>query len=148
MKTTSEFGGTLTNCVGLISLASSRWLEELANKPTENPNNYLALIFDIVSEMFCLKVRLPNAESRARLIGKDGAKIRDVEAVSGASLRILKEEVWITGSSKVSTELAEKLVIKSIQHGTAANKVVVEQAEVKDVIMSDLLMAAHFTHCN
>ena len=119
-----------------------------ANKQTSTDSiNDLALIVDI-SEMFCPKVKLPNAESRPRLIGKDGAKKRDVEAVSGASLQILKNEVWITGSSKVSTELAEKLVIKSIQHGTAANKVLEKQAEAKNVVMSDLLMAAHYTHCN
>ena len=99
-----------------------------------------------LSDMFHHRIELPSAEARARLIGKDGAKAMDIEKVSGARLQITMKEVWIAGKSKVSTDLARRLVDKSIQHGLAANKVLSKQAELVDVIKSDLLMAAHFTY--
>ena len=95
--------------------------------------------------LYCT-VELPSAEARARLIGKDRAKVKDVEKISGACLQISNKEVCISGPSKVAIELARRLVCKCIQHGISANKAVEKQAEVKDVIRSDLYMAAYYTY--
>ena len=95
--------------------------------------------------LYC-KVELPSAEARARLIGKDGAKVKDVEKISGTCLQISGKVVWISGPDKVAIELARRLIGKCIQHGVAANEAVEKQAEVQDVIRRDLFMAAHYTY--
>ena len=46
------------------------------------------------------KVLIPDQISRARLIGRGGAKKRDIETVSGANLSIRDKEVLITASDQ------------------------------------------------
>ena len=91
------------------------------------------------------RVRLPDQNSRARLIGLGGAKRRDIENVSGACLVIHETEIEISAPNEESICVAKKLILKCIQHGQAANKVVEGQRLVKNAVWNDLVMAAHYT---
>ena len=91
------------------------------------------------------RASLPDKNSKARLIGRDGAKKRDIEFVSGASLVIRNTEVEILAPDEEKMVLAKKLIHKCIQHGLAANRVVDRQQPVVDCVKKDLVMAAHYT---
>ena len=67
---------------------------------------------------------LPKSEARARLLGKEGKKCRDIEAVSGARLAIDGLRVGICAPSETSLDLTLQLVMKSEAHRLAAKKVI------------------------
>jgi len=88
---------------------------------------------------------LPNDEARARLLGKEGKKCRDIEAVSGACLVIDGLRVGICAPSKTSLDLALQLVMKSEAHRLAARKVILDRQKPVHALKSDLLLAAYYT---
>ena len=98
--------------------------------------------------MIFRKIGLPNERSKARVIGKACSKIRDLEQTSRARLEVREMEVWIWALSEESADLAQNLVLKCIEHGQAANRVVSRQSDVANVVESDLRMAAYYTYCD
>ena len=92
------------------------------------------------------KVLIPDQISRARLIGRGGAKKRDIETVSGATLSIRDKEVLITASDLGKIDLAKRLICKCIEHGRAANQALSSQFKDSDSVRKDLIMAAHYTY--
>ena len=82
------------------------------------------------------------------MIGKARSKIRDLEQVSRARLEVREMEVWIWALSEESADLAQNLVLKCIEHGEAANRIVAKQSDVANLVESDLRMAAYYTYCD
>ena len=82
------------------------------------------------------------------MIGKACSKIRDLEQVSRARLEVREMEVWIWALSEESADLAQNLVLKCIEHGEAANRIVAKQSDVANLVESDLRMAAYYTYCD
>ena len=82
------------------------------------------------------------------MIGKACSKIRDLEQVSRARLKVREMEVWIWALSEESADLAQNLVLKCIEHGEAANRIVAKQSDVANLVESDLRMAAYYTYCD
>ena len=95
--------------------------------------------------IFC-KLGLPNERSKARVIGRACSKIRDLEQASGARLEVRKMEVWIWAHSEESAQLARSLVLKCIEHGQAANKILEKRPDLANPVKSDLFMAAYYTY--
>ena len=80
---------------------------------------------------------LPNGEARARLLGKEGKKCRDIEAVTGACLVVEGLKVGIFASSKASLDLAHQLVLKSEEHRLAARKMIPDEQKLTNALKSD-----------
>ena len=100
------------------------------------------LILQMIST---LTVILPNEEAKARLKGKGGRKVRDIELVTGAKILIEKLVVVIRAQSEQQAVMAKQLILKSESHRLAANAATGKQSEVDRHILYDLRMAAFYT---
>ena len=101
-----------------------------------------------ISDMIFRKLCLPDERSRARVIGKEGLKNRDLEQASGARLEVGKMEVCIWAPNEESVELAQNLVLKCTAHGQAANRPVAKKSDLDNPVKSDLKVAAYYTYCD
>ena len=90
-------------------------------------------------------VILPNEEAKARLKGKGGKKVRDIELVTGAKILIEKLVVVIRAQSEQQAVMAKRLILKSESHRLAASAATWKQSEVDRPILNDLRMAAYYT---
>ena len=90
-------------------------------------------------------VTLPNEAARARLLGKGGKKLHDIEMVSGAKLVISRLQVNIRAPSQISLALAIQLVYKSEKHRIAAARTNCEVPEPENVLERDLMLASYYT---
>ena len=88
---------------------------------------------------------LPNdGISRGRIIGKDAKKIRDIEQVSNAKVAVSGNVVHISAEKEHSAKLAERMVIKALEHLQASNvKQKIVQSE--NVVKADIAVAVFFT---
>ena len=103
----------------------------------------------VLQIMYSLKLILPDDRDRARLLGKENRKLKDIEHVSGASLTIeQKYTVHIRADTKEALTLAEGMVRKSLKHRRAAEIGTVHEKEVENAVLWDLLLAVHYTYCD
>jgi rRNA processing protein Krr1/Pno1 len=104
------------------------------------------LITMVFQNMFRKTLTLPSDRfSRGRIIGKDGKKIQDIQEVSSAAVVVSGSEVHISAEKEESVKLAERLVMKALEHLEASN---VKQKTVKlsrNVVKADITMAVYFT---
>ena len=91
-------------------------------------------------------ITLPSKEARARLLGKGGKKLRDIELVSDARLVVSDLKVVIRAPSMESLTLAIQLVHKSEKHRRAAARTDFNVPEPENVLERDLILAAYYTY--
>ena len=83
--------------------------------------------------------------SRGRIMGKEGKKIQDIQEVSSAAFVVSGSEIHISAVKEDSVKLAERLLMKALEHLEASN---VKQKTVKlsrNVVKADIAMAVYYT---
>jgi DNA-binding CsgD family transcriptional regulator len=100
--------------------------------------------------MFSNTIALPEG-GRSRIIGKSGAKIKDIRDVSGATVLVTINNVNISSQTKEGEAMATSLVEKAILHMTAAGNSLREPVQVflsnsQLSLEADVKMAVYFTY--
>ena len=99
--------------------------------------------------MFKAEVHLPSELHKARVIGKNCRKLKDIESVSGAKLAVEGLKVKIIAEKKESLDMAVRMVDKSNKHLEASFKVPKPQ-QPQDTLLCEFKTAAYWTlkHAN
>ena len=100
--------------------------------------------------MFSNTISLPEG-GRSRIIGKAGAKIKDIRKVSGATVLVSSNMVMISSPGREGVDIASSMVKKAIEHMNAAaaveGKHTTDSTSSSQVsLKSDLKMAVFYTY--